>query len=130
MTCLIDFQLQSIIFSQDVNQVRSWMYEIDWYKKPAKMDSIVIVRSKPRDSSAKYNLQISYWTNYDSSSHGVSYTTLPLIIYTQVSTLLPPFFMPPNRPSISRLRWAVSEWLMQLLVSHYTSTMQTGLKVT
>ena len=47
------------------------------------MQSIVIVRSKPRES--KNNLQITSWTNYDSSSLSISPQSPQLTIYAQVT---------------------------------------------
>ena len=58
---------------QDVGQGRSWKYQIDWYKDPSLMQSIVIVRSKPHESAN--NLQITTWTAYSSI----------LTIYAQVT---------------------------------------------
>ena len=70
---------------QGVAAGRSWRYHISWYKDPAQMQSIVRVRSKQRDSSPANNLEIIYWTNYDSSSLSISPTSSPLTVYTQVS---------------------------------------------
>ena len=49
-----------------------------------------MVRSKQSDISSANNLQITSWTNYDSSSISISTSSPPLILYTQVSTYCMP----------------------------------------
>ena len=80
---------------QGDGQSRSWVYHIDWYKDTAQIDSIVTVRSKPRDTTDDNNIQIISWTNYDSSSISISPSSPPLILYTQVNNqLLAPDHIP------------------------------------
>ena len=73
---------------QGVGLGSSWVYYIHWYKDTAQIDSIVTVRSKPRDTTDDNNLQIKSWTNYDSSSISISPSLPPLILYSQVNNPL------------------------------------------
>ena len=100
---------------QGAGQSRSWVYHIDWYKDPAMMDSIVMVRSKHRDRAADNNLQITSWTNYDSSSISISPSSPPLILYTKVNTLL--VISVQYIPSLHRYPWVAEEWPVQRSVS-------------
>ena len=75
-----------IVFTMQVGgESKVWHYHIDWYKDPALMESIVTVRSKPRDTNPDKNLRITSWTNFDSSSISISHSSSPLILYTKVS---------------------------------------------
>ena len=112
---------------QGAGQSRSWVYHIDWYKDPAMMDSIVMVRSKHRDRAADNNLQISSWTNYDSSSISISPSSPPLILYTQVHTML--VISVPCIPTLPRCPWVTEEWPVQGSVSPSRSAAQMGQKL-
>ena len=63
---------------------KMWQYNIEWYKDPSLIESIVIVRSKPRHPDK--NLQITSWTNYAASSISISHSSAPLTIFTKVTT--------------------------------------------
>merc|ERR1719317_1313061 len=67
---------------EDAGMSKMWQYNIEWYKDPSLIESIVIVRSKPRNPDK--NLQITSWTNYDASSISISHSSAPLTIFTKV----------------------------------------------
>ena len=58
---------------------RVWFYSVSWYRDPGLLDSIILVKSRPRDVTR--TLDIAAWTNYQ---HVASHS-LPLALYVQVS---------------------------------------------
>ena len=60
-----------------------WRYSVSWYRDPALLDNIIIVRSRPRDVRRK--LEIQSWTNYDHIS--TQRLTSPVVLYVQVSSV-------------------------------------------
>ena len=64
---------------QDAMIGHVWRYSVSWYRDPALLDNIIIVRSRPRD--VKRKLDITSWTNYGYTGH-----TSPVVLYVQVSS--------------------------------------------
>ena len=62
-----------------------WKYHISWYSDPARLDNVVLVRSRPRDGAE--SLEISSWTNEDDGGGGNRET--PIVFYVKVSWLHP-----------------------------------------
>ena len=60
-----------------------WRYSVSWYRDPALLDNIIIVRSRPRDVRRK--LEIQSWTNYGHIS--TQRLTSPVVLYVQVSSV-------------------------------------------
>ena len=63
---------------------RVWRYSVSWYRDPALLDSIILVKSRPRDVTR--TLDIAAWTNFQ---HARSHS-LPIALYVQVSHILLP----------------------------------------
>ena len=59
-----------------------WRYSVSWYRDPALLDNIIIVRSRPRDVRRK--LEIQSWTNYDQTA--ARGHTSPVVVYVQVTS--------------------------------------------
>jgi len=60
---------------------RVWRYSVSWYRDPALLDSIILVKSRPRDVTRTMDIQT--WTNFQhvaASAH-----SLPIALYVQVS---------------------------------------------
>ena len=70
---------------------RVWRYSVSWYRDPALLDSIILVKSRPRDVTR--TLDIKTWTNFQhvaASAH-----SLPIALYVQVSVI---FYCPLSLP--------------------------------
>ena len=60
---------------------RVWRYSVSWYRDPALLGSLIIVKSRPRDVTRR--LDISAWTNQRHVAARAH--SLPLALYVQVS---------------------------------------------
>ena len=68
---------------QEARLGQVWKYHISWYQDPARLDNVVVVRSRPREGAEK--LEISSWTNEVDGGTGSRET--PLVFYVKVSWL-------------------------------------------
>ena len=57
-----------------------WRYSVSWYRDPALLDSIILVKSRPSDVTR--TLDIDTWTNYQHVAAKAH--TLPIVLYVKV----------------------------------------------
>ena len=102
---------------QEARLGQVWKYHISWYQDPARLDNVVVVRSRPREGGEK--LEISSWTNEVDGEPGSRET--PIVFYVKVSWLSQPVILCQVQLPRSLLPGCLW-WELRLDCDYFTST--------